>query len=218
MSFFSNFQSDRCPGPIAGNAISGLNEKVCIQAKKVFDACIRQVQETDVVLTVENPTPANPTYPLTFISAKSVGSSATVSCLTIDLLPDRPRCARVQATVTAPVEVLYTDANGVAGSGIATVTIPSDVVLYVPTPSIIPYTVEAVVSIVAPEGDYTSGLTFTATACLTVILRVVMDVELLIPTYGYCAIPPCQEYSQEACAGFFELPLYPDCNPCTENR
>ena len=46
-------------------------------------------------------------------------------------------------------------------------------------------------------------------ACLTVILKVSMQVELLVPSYGYCAIPPAQEYSQEVCTGFFELPLYP---------
>lgn len=41
------------------------------------------------------------------------------------------------------------------------------------------------------------------------ILKIVMEVELLVPSYGYCAIPPCQNYSQEVCAGFFELPIYP---------
>ena len=44
MSFFSNFQTDKCPGPINGNPINGLNEKVCVQAQRVFDACIKQGQ------------------------------------------------------------------------------------------------------------------------------------------------------------------------------
>ena len=38
MSFFSNFQSDKCPGTITGNPLNGLTEKVCIQAEKIFDA------------------------------------------------------------------------------------------------------------------------------------------------------------------------------------
>ena len=70
-------------------------------------------------------------------------------------------------------------------------------------------TVEAVVSLVSTKGAYTNTNQFTVDACVTIILKVVMEVELLIPSYGYSAIPPCQEYTQEVCAGFFELPVFP---------
>ena len=42
MSFFSNFHTDKCPGPINGNPINGLNEKVCVQAQRAFGVCIKQ--------------------------------------------------------------------------------------------------------------------------------------------------------------------------------
>ncbi len=209
MSFYSNFQSDKCPGAITGNPLNGLTEKVCIQAERIFDACIKQTQVENYSLTLTDPDPATVTYPLTFISARSTSSEATVSNLVIDRQTDRP-CARVQATVSVPMEVLYTDANGVDGSATATVSLPIDVLLYVPAPSIMPFTVRAVVSAVAPEGTYnaeTQG--FTVSICATIIIKIAMSVELLVPAYGYCAIPPAQEYSQEVCAGFFELPLYP---------
>ena len=219
MSFFSNFQSDKCPGPLTGNPMSGLCEKVCIQAKRVFDSCIRQEQVTDIVLTLSSPVPADPTYPLTFISAKSISSTGTVQNLSVDRLPDRPECARVQAKVVIPVEVVYVDANGVEGKAQSSITVSEDVILYVPAPSIIPYTVEAIVSAVSPEGTFNADGTFTVDSCTTVILKIVMDVELLVPSYGYCAIPPCQEYTQEVCAGFFELPLFPQGAPtCNNNR
>ena len=213
MSFFSNFQSDKCPGSITGNPVNGLTEKVCIQAEKIFDACIKQGQMESYALTLTDLTPENPTYPLTFVSARSVDSNATVSGLVVERQTDRP-CARVQASVSIEMEVLYTDAAGVDGSATAVVTIPVDVLLYVPSPSIIPFTVRAVASVVAPEGTYdatTQG--FTVSLCSTLILKVSMPVEILVPTYGYCALPPAQEYSQEVCAGFFELPLYPQCKP-----
>ena len=211
MSFFSNFQSDRCPCQLTGNPLNGLCEKVCIQTKKVFDACIKQTQEDGVVLTLTNPTPTNPTYPLTFISAKSTTTKATVSAVQIDRLADRPNFARVQATVNAPIEVLYVDANGIEGRADSVATITEDVILFVPEPSIIPYTVEPVVSLVAPEGTFNpENNTFTVSFCITVILKIVMEVELLVPSYGYATIPPCQEYTQEMCAGFFELPLFPN--------
>lgn len=213
MSFFSNFQSDRCPCQITGNPLTGLCEKVCIQAKKVFDACIKQTQEEGIVLELTDFTPENPTYPLTFISAKSTTTKATVTSVQIDRLTDRPNFARVQVSLSVPLEVLYTDANGVEGKAQSSTTLTSDVIMFVPEPSIIPYSVEGVVSIVAPEGTFdTTTQSFTVSCCVTVILKMVMDVELLVPSYGYATIPPCQEYTQEVCSGFFELPLFPNNN------
>ena len=104
MSFYSNFQSDKCPGQITGNPLNGLTEKVCIQAEKIFDAAIKQTQIENYTLTLTDLTPENPTYPLTFISARSLTSAATVSNLNIDRQADK-NCARVQATVSVPVEV-----------------------------------------------------------------------------------------------------------------
>lgn len=210
MSFFCNFQSDRCPGAINGNPINGLCEKVCVQVKKVFDACMQQVQLTDTVLTLTNFYPTTPTYPLTFVSAKSTTSEGVISNLLIDPLDERPHAARVKADVTIPVSVAYVDAAGVEGVATSSITINKDVILNIPSASIMPYSVEAVVSLVSTQGTYTGENQFTIDACVTVILKIVMDVELLIPSYGYTAIPPCQEYTQEVCAGFFELPMYPE--------
>ena len=210
MSFFCNFQSDRCPGQITGNPLNGLCDKVCVQAKKVFDACMQQTQLTNVVLDITNLTPANPTYPLTFISAKSTTSQGVISNLVIDPLAERPNSARVRADVIIPVSVAYTDANGIEGAATATITVTKDVILNIPSASIMPYTVEAVVSLVSTQGSYTGENVFTIDACVSIILKIVMEVELLIPSYGYAAIPPCQDYTQEVCAGFFELPMYPE--------
>lgn len=209
MSFYSNFKSDKCPGALTGNPLGGLTEKVCIQVEKVFDAGIRQTQLENYALTLTDLTPATVTYPLTFVSARSTTSEATVTNVVIDRQADRP-CARVQATVSVPLEVLFTDATGTEGSATAIVTFNQDVLLLVPSPSIMPFTVKAVVSAVVADATYnaeTQG--FTASVCLTVILKIVMPVELLVPSYGYCVIPPAQDYAQEVCAGFFELPLYP---------
>lgn len=210
MSFFCNFQSDKCPGPITGNPLNGLCEKVCLQAKKVFDACMQQTQLTDIVLNITNLTPSNPTYPLTFISAKSTVSEGTISNLIIEPIPERERAARVKADIIIPVSVAYTDANGVEGVATSTVTVTKDVILNIPSASIMPYTVEAVVSLVSTQGTYTGLNQFTIDCCTSIIMKVVMEVELLIPSYGYTAIPPCQDYTQEVCAGFFELPVYPE--------
>ena len=215
MSFFSNFQSDKCPGTINGNPLNGMSEKVCIQVQKIFDACIKQLQIENYTLTVSDFTPANPTYPLTFISARSTSEGATLSNVGVDRLVDKQGCARVQATVNIPVEVVYTDANGAEGVATGTIAVSEDVLLYVPAPSIMPFKVVAEASAVSAEGSFNGeGSTFSINACVTVILKIAVDVELLIPSYGYCAIPPAQDYSKEVCAGFFELPLYPQGKSC----
>ena len=210
MSFFCNFQSDRCPGQINGNPLHGLCEKACVHVKKVFDACMQQSQLNNVVVNITNLTPTNPTYPLTFISAKSTTSQGVISNLLIEPLSDRPNCARVKTDVIIPISVAYVDAAGVEGVATSTVTIPKDVILNVPSASIMPYSVEALVSLISNIGTYTGLNQFTIDTCVSVLLKVVMEVELLIPTYGYASIPPCQEYTQEVCAGFFELPMYPE--------
>lgn len=210
MSFFCNFQSDKCPGQITGNPLNGLCEKVCIEVKKVFDACMQQSQLNGVVLNITDLTPANPTYPLTFVSARSTASKGVISNLLVEPLTERENAARVKADITIPVSVAYTDANGVEGVGTASVTVTKDVILNIPAASIMPYSVEAVVSLVSTQGTYTGENQFTVDCCVSIILKIVMEVELLVPSYGYAQIPPCQEYTQEVCAGFFELPMYPN--------
>lgn len=219
MSFFSNFQSDKCPGPITGNPLNGMNEKVCLQAQKIFDACIKQTQLQNVPITLTDPQPPTPTYPLTFVSARTTNSQGVISNLIVDRLVDKPGCARVQCRVTIPIEVLYTDSAGVEGIAQSTLTLDQDVLLYVPAPSIMPYQITAEVSGVCTQGTYdavTQG--FNVNACVTIILKVAIDVQILVPTYGYCIIPPAQDYTQEVCAGFFELPLYPQGKTCTRSN
>ncbi len=210
MSFFTNNKSDKCPGAINGNPMNGICEKVCIQVKKVFDACIKQMQEDDVALVLCDFCPPNPAQPLTFVSARSTTPKGIVSNLIIDRLEDKPRQARVRCTVTIPMEVIYVDANGVEGKAKTCLSIAEDIILFVPEPSIIPYQFEAVVSAVGLDGVQSADNIFVCDVCVTVILKIVIESELLVPSYGYAQIPPCQEFTQEVCTGFFELPLYPD--------
>ncbi len=215
MSFYSNYQSDKCPGTINGNPLNGMGEKVCIQAKKIFDACIKQVQIENYALPVGTTEPTDAVAPLTFVSARSTGEKPTITNVNVERLVDKQGCARVQATLNIPVEVVYTDANGTDGVMTTSVTLSEDVLLFVPAPSIMPFTIEAQASAVAAEGTYNEAAnSFTVNVCITAILKVAIEVELLVPSYGYCAIPPAQDYSKEVCAGFFELPLYPKGKNC----
>lgn len=201
-------------GNLEGNSCS---EKICIQAKKVFDACMKQTTLQQITVNVTGVTPTSPETPLRFVSCKSTSTVGDVQKLVVERLQERPRYGRVEADIVVPVEVTYVDSNNVEGSGTGSVTVPVDVVMYLPEPSIIPYKIEASVSAISPDGDYSQtqvidGVTnyiFIVNCCVTTILKVTMDVELIVPSYGYAVIPPCQEYTEEVCSGYFELPLYP---------
>ncbi len=217
MSFFSNFSSDHCPGTISGSPLSGLNEKVCIQAEKIFDAGIIQTRLENYAAAPLSFTPAEPTYPLTFVSARSTSPVGTVTNVNVERQAEGC-CARVQATVTIPIEVAYVDADGKEGVASSAIILNEDVLMYVPPASVMPFTVTAVGSCVSPEGSFDATTeNFVINACVTCILKIAMQVELLVPSYGYCVIPPAQEYSQEVCTGFFELPLYPQGKPCSKS-
>ncbi len=208
MSFCNNNQPDRCPGNISGNPMNGLCEKVCIQTTKIFDACMMQ-QSIDSTVTLTSLTPANPTLPLTFVSGSSTTNVGTIQSLTVTPIGDRPGLSRVTTTVGIPVQIAYIDANGVQGVGLSTVTVTQDVIMCVPQGSVITPTIAATVNMASPRGVYVADNTFTITSCITVILSVQAPVNLLIPSYGYCKIPPCTEFSQDACQGVFDLPIFP---------
>ena len=209
MSFYTTGRTGGCtPGVISGNPLNGICEKACIQVDKVLDAAMRQMQEANVEVVLENQTPASPTTPLTFISATTNGDT-TIENLVVERLADRPNFARVSFNAIVPIVVNYTDANGVAGQGTSTLSIPNDIILFIPQPSIIPYRIEVFGAMSSPMGTWISDSTFQISACVTLITRVLARSEILVPSYGYCTPPTAQEYTQEICSGVFELPIYP---------
>ena len=50
---------------------------------------------------------------------------------------------------------------------------------------------------------------------MTVILKVIAEVEMLIPSFGFCSVPPCEEFAENVCDEFFSLPIFPQ-NPCAD--
>ena len=208
MSFYSykNCNQDNCPGPLKGDA-RGLREKVCVQVKKVYDSCMQQEQLDKVCVTVSDMTPvcgcggdatAPFTPPLCFESCRSSGYTGAIRNLIIDRICDRPGFARVRCAVDIPIDVLFTDSSCPCREGLAhgTVTVAKDVILCIPDESIVPFTMESLVSAVCVSGRYCGNSTFELTICVTVILKVIAEVEMLIPSYGFCSVPPCEEFAE----------------------
>ncbi len=260
MSFFSykNGNSEMTPGCITGNPCQGLNERICIQVKNVYDSCMQQEQLDDQIVTVSGIVPVLPdsscrpvtsrpcacecdgcscnctcrgcetlTYndavenaenspcrpqpcgAWTFESCRSSTTCGTISNLSIDRLCDRPQFARVRGRVSIPIDVLFVDQNCQEWMGRANVYVDKDVLLAIPDESIVPFTLESLVSAICVSGTYLGNCQFRITICVTVVLKILAEVELMVPSYGFCAIPPCEEFAENVCDEFFSLPLFP---------
>lgn len=211
MSFYSykNKGNERSPGLADFEALHCITERVCIQVNKVYDSCLQQETLPDVSIPL---TGLQGTAPYTFTAMRNAGSSGNIQNLIVTRLTDRPNFARVQADVIIPMQINYTDSLGTEYTTTGSITIRKDVVLYVPDDSIIPFTVEAVVGAISVSGTITGSdgtFTLVADVCVSVILKIVAMVELLVPSFGFCEIPPCEEYADETCDEFFSLPLFP---------
>ena len=262
MSFYSykNANTDACPGVVSGSILTGLNQRVCIQVKNIYDSCLQQQQLDDKKVVISNIVPVLPgegckptnnrscactcqdnrctcTCPTcgtgitheeavenaenspcqlpqpfgawTFESCRSSTTAGAISNLSIERLCDRPQFARVRCTVDVPIDVLFIDQRCQEWMGQATVSVDRDVLLCIPDESIIPFTLESLVSAICVSGTYIGACTFEITICITVVLKVIAEVDIMVPTYGFCEVPPCEEFAENVCDEFFSLPLFP---------
>ena len=229
MSFYSykNANSTQCPCSVNANEVlSGLNERVCIQVQRVYDSCLYQEQLSSQRITLvsyglvpgcngdQSDGCSQPVMPITFESCRSTTTEGTIRNLSVERLCDRPCFARVRCQIDVPIDILFTDANGREYIGRGIVTVDRDVLLSIPDESIVPYTIEAMVSAICVSGTYVGNNIFELEICVTAILKVLAKVEILVPSYGFCEVPPCEEFADSVCDEFFSLPLFPQalCN------
>ena len=240
MSFYSykNANPSCCPGTISGSALDGLQEKICVQVKRVYDSALKQQQLDNAVVTItsyaqvvgtsgcgcgcsanqtEVAEPSQPVAPITFESCRSSTTEGTIRNLSVERLCDRPCFARVRATVDVPIDILFVDSRCIEYIGKGVVSVDQDLLLSIPDESIVPYTLESMVSAICVSGTYLSDNQFRMTICVTIILKVLADVEIMIPSYGFCPIPPAEEFAESVCDEFFSLPLFPPASLCNEN-
>ncbi|HHW70387.1 MAG TPA: hypothetical protein GX392_03470 [Clostridiales bacterium] len=215
MSFYSykNEGNECCPGNLSFDGLKKITEKVCIQVNKVYDSCLQQETLDNVKITIDDITDNDTEFvlPLTFLSCQSISVKGKLVGTKIERIPERPKFARVRTNVKIPLKVFFEDANGKKGSGYSLITIPKDVVMFVPDESVIPFELESVVNAVCVSGTFISNetVTFDVDMCITIILKIIAKVELLIPAFGFCEIPPCEEFAENVCDEFFRLPLFP---------
>ena len=144
----------------------------------------------------------------TFESCRSSTTAGTISNLCIERMCDgrssrvcAARC-RCRSTCSSPTALPGVDGpdDGLRRQGRADVH---------PRRFHHPLHLESLVSAICVSGNYIGNCTFEITICVTVVLKVLAEVDIMVPTYGFCQIPPCEEFAENVCDEFFSLPLFP---------
>ena len=185
------------------NSRTNFCDKVVVNTVRVFDACMQQFSEENATLTVEF---ATGTPPYTFISGQN--TATTISNQVITPIEHSP-CSRVQLSLTIPMVINAIDSTGLEVVGTATVVASKDVILRLPSDALTPAVVDAVSTVVVLDGVFTNETTLICTLCYTIVVKIIANVDLVLPTAGYPLIPECEDYSEDVCASVFNQSLYP---------
>ena len=101
MSFYSykNANPNCCPGTISGSALDGLQEKVCVQVKRVYDSAMTQEQLTKQTVTITSYAQVNNTCTCNACGCQETQetlppTSAPVPLIACAIAPASPVCAQ----------------------------------------------------------------------------------------------------------------------------
>jgi YVTN family beta-propeller protein len=171
-----------------------IKESVCVMAKKVFAHC----QQRICFPIVSIPLPSNigkvALQKMTFENG-----SIITGTLSVMALPDRPNFSRVQFILSVPYKAVLKLANEetLTINGVLP-EIVKDIVMYRPQTRD-EFNFETLIETRA-ETLSTPNITtesITIAVGVFVVIKVVGEVQLLIPAFGYCPEPPaCEDYEE----------------------
>ncbi|MEQ2130714.1 hypothetical protein QTP99_12190 [Caldanaerobacter subterraneus KAk] len=200
-------QQEIVPGPVQPGQLPEPTEIACIEVTKIYDACSQRLCLDNIPpITFVPITTLTPTFgEITNIKISLVEPPGFV----ITPITERPGFARVEATfqVTFDVVINYPDGTTQTLPGNIT-TFSKDIVLYVPDPNVAIMKYEAM-----GEGLYGKvnvGVTTTVEVIIGVwiIIKSAVDVQLLVPSYGFCPTPAaCEEFATDVCEIFYKKPF-----------
>lgn len=180
-----------------GGSFDGLCCRMVIEVKRVFDGCRLTDENVTLTLTTEAAIPPQST----FVGARVIGSELTGYSIT----DGNDGCSRVVGEIVTRFAVTY-ESGGVLTTVEARHSEEINVLLRLPNNAIVPFAIE-VQSVMNVNGGAIIGTNaVSVSGCLLRIIKVVANVDILVPTYGYCSYPPCTGC---ACQGFFDRQVFP---------
>ncbi|WML35828.1 YncE family protein [Clostridium sp. OS1-26] len=192
--------------------LDDISESVCIITNKVFAHCQQRVCFPNV--TVDSfPATGGP-----FVIEKiSFGNGFIVPGTEVRVpIPERPNFSRVQFVLRVPYTIEYRNAAGVTGEITGFLPdIDKDVILFIPEARD-EFSFDIVVetrSEILNNPSFINGVLNFAVGVF-IVYKVVGEVQLLIPAFGYCPAPPeCEEWIEppgdDVCERFIDFTLTP---------
>ena len=192
-------------GRIVGSPLNGLCERVCIEVPKVFDGCVTRVNGQTFTLDVHHIS-ADAQPPFRFVGASACGE-ATFAIGSITPCRDGSSC--IAGTVNIPVLVTFCDANNTLFSGTAQLSVRSEFNLRLPRETLVPYQIRTAANLSSNNGNFLTDDKVIVNGCYIIVTKVIVNVDLLVPSYGYCAYPQCVSCGDDPCNRLMDLPLFP---------
>lgn len=197
---------------ISRDMCTSLNEAVCIIAAKVFSSC----KQKDCFSHIKTPELAGDApYIITNISF----GKAIINNTVITFINDGRNLSRAEFEITAPYTINYTS-NGIKEILTSTLSLGhKDILVYIPSTEnnnksdyrLITETYSHIL-----DGPTLVNNTFVFTVGFYEIFKVVKDVQLFIPSFGYCPLPAdCKKYvpvricEKFMASNFFPKDFYP---------
>ena len=169
----------------------GLCCRMVIETKRVFDGCAFSDENVTLTLTADVEIPAQST----FVSARVVSSELENYTVT----DGDGGCCRVCGEAVTRFAVTYANGGSLFTVG-ASYRECKELLLRLPSGnSLVPYTIEVQTAMSVNSGAIIGTNAVSVSGCLLQIVKVTAQVDILVPTYGYCKYPPC---TGSVCRGF----------------
>ena len=186
-------------GRINGDPTRGLCERVCIKVERIYDGCTEAHESQAFTLELTDIS-AGATPPLNFISAESSG----LATFDYTVTPTSGRRSIVRGTVDIPVAVAFTDAYGNPYTATSSIRLSREYLLRLPTNPLRPYRVEVAAVFAGRIGSFISDTAVSVNGCIVLTAKVVIDEDILVPSYGNCVYPECDNVG-DVCAAVSAL-------------
>lgn len=162
----------------------------CIVVDKVYDSCF-QVDNRSRTITS--------TVLLAGLAVGDVVNCAltpgeSISCEEVSRVPVGDGLFKVTLVVTVPVTI--TNPNNIAQIDVADFVFTKTVILCAPEPVQVTCSESAVIGcgcvVTATVGTPVTAVTITCDIQICVVIKSILRVQLLVPSYGFCIPTPCE--------------------------
>jgi hypothetical protein len=200
------------PGMTKGN-IPPPREIACIWVTKIYDACSQK--ECEEFFFGDLSLPADAPLENLVVECRIQPCSESFFDWTIEPIDEGP-LGRVRVRVCAVLEIIIRDSENPSNftTNFEEVCFWKEVILYAPDPIHMKVLVESIFESLTCVGevlaeDEDEDFFVTATIGAFIIVKTALKVQLLVPAFGFCPVPPECEELGDVCEQFLQRPFPP---------